>query len=54
MSPEQLNDLFEAVNAYGELMGGLKNQFINQGFSNEMAEQMALEILKAINRKGQE
>ena len=53
MSPEQLNEMLDAVKAYGELMGGIRNQFIAQGFSPEVAEQMALEILKAQGKREQ-
>lgn len=50
MTVEQLNEMLDAVKAYGELLGGLRKQFISQGFSAEVAEQMALEILKAQNK----
>jgi hypothetical protein len=46
LNTEQLNLLMDAVSAYGELMGGLRKQFIAQGFSEEIAELMALEVLK--------
>lgn len=50
MNAEQLNQMLEGVQAYGELLGGLRNQLIAQGYSVEMAELMTLEILKAQHR----
>lgn len=46
MSPEDISKMIEAVQQYGELLGGMRNQLMAQGFSEEMAEQMVLEILK--------
>lgn len=46
MTPNQINEMIDAVKAYGELLGGMRNQFISQGFSEEVADQMVLEILR--------
>lgn len=46
MNPENVTKMIEAVQQYGELLGGMRNQLIAQGFSTEIAEQMVFEILK--------
>jgi len=49
MKPEEIAKMMDAVTAYGELLGGMKKQFISQGFAEDIAEAMVLEILKKIN-----
>ena len=46
MSPEDISKMIDAVTQYGEIMGGMRNQLISQGFSEEMAEQLVLEVIK--------
>jgi hypothetical protein len=46
VNPENVARMIEAVQQYGELLGGMRNQLIAQGFSIEIAEQMVFEILK--------
>ena len=52
MTGDEVNKMLDAVKAYGELFGGLRKQFIAQGFSPEVAEQMTLEILRTQARTG--
>ena len=46
MSPEEISKMLDAVTAYAELAGGMKKQFLAQGFSEEMAEQLVLEVIR--------
>lgn len=46
MTPDETAKMIDAVTAYAELLGGLKNQIIAQGFSEQTAELMALEIIR--------
>lgn len=46
MRSEDIAKMMDAVTAYGELLGGMRKQLMAQGFSEEIAEQMVLEILR--------
>lgn len=46
MSPDDISKMIDAVTQYSELMGGMKKQIMAQGFSEEMAEQLVLEIIR--------
>lgn len=46
MNSEDISKMMDAVAQYGELMGGMKKQLMAQGFSEEMAEQLVLEVIK--------
>jgi len=46
MKSEDIAKMMDAIQAYGELLGGMKKQLVAQGFSEEIAEQMVLEILR--------
>ena len=46
MSPEDISKMIDAVTQYGEFMGGLRKQLIAQGFSEEIADLLVLEIMK--------
>ena len=46
MKPTDIANMMDAIQAYGEMLGGMKKQIMSQGFSEEIAEQMVLEILK--------
>lgn len=46
MTPEDISKMIDAVTQYGELMGGMKKQLMAQGFSEEMAEQLVLEVIR--------
>ena len=46
MSPDDISKMIDAVTQYSELVGGMKKQFMNQGFSEDIAEQLVLEVIK--------
>lgn len=46
MTADDISKMIDAVTQYSELMGGMKKQFMNQGFSEEIAEQLVLEVIK--------
>lgn len=46
MSPDDISKMIDAVSQYGELLSGMKNQLVNQGFSEDIAEQLVLEMIK--------
>lgn len=46
MNPEDISKMIDAVTQYSELVGGMKKQLIAQGFSEEIAEQLVLEIVR--------
>ena len=48
MDSKDIEKLLEGVQMYGELVGGLKKQFMAQGFSEENSELMVIEILKKV------
>lgn len=49
MNPEDIAKMMDAVATYGELLGGMKKKFIAEGFSDEAAEALVVEILKKMN-----
>jgi len=46
VTADDISKMIDAVTQYSELMGGMKKQFMNQGFSEEIAEQLVLEVIK--------
>lgn len=49
MNPEDIAKMMDAVQAYGELLGGMKKKFIAEGFSEETAEALVIEILRKMS-----
>ncbi len=49
MNPEDIAKMMDAVAAYGELLGGMKKKFISEGFSDDTAEALVLEILRKMS-----
>ena len=46
MNPDELSKMIDAVTQYGEFMGGMRKQLIAQGFSEDIAEQLVLEMIR--------
>ncbi len=49
MNPEEISKMMEAVQVYGELLGGMKKKFIAEGFSDDTAEALVVEILRKMS-----
>ncbi len=49
MSPDDIENMMEAVQVYGELLGGMKKKFIAEGFSEESSEALVIEILRKMS-----
>ncbi len=49
MNSDDIAKMMDAVAAYGELLGGMKKKFISEGFSDDTAEALVLEILRKMS-----
>ena len=49
VNPEDIAKMMDAVAAYGELLGGMKKKFIAEGFADDTAEALVLEILRKMS-----
>jgi hypothetical protein len=47
MTKKQLEFIFDETVVFSEVVGGLRKQLINQGFSPEMAENIVFQTLLA-------
>lgn len=46
MNADDISKMIDAISQYSEMLGGLRKQIMNQGFSEDIADQLVLEILK--------
>lgn len=50
MDSDKTLEIMDAITRYAEAMSGLRMQLITSGFSTEVAEQIALVVVKSMTR----